>query len=251
MPHPRFRLITFDLDDTVWPCEPVIRAAEEAVLDWLGARAPRLTDRHDRLSLREHRGRLMIERPELAHDLGLIRRLSIATLLTELEYPAELADRLAAEALTVFMAQRNRIAPFADAEPVLRRLAADYLLVSITNGNADPELTPLSGVFHHHVTAARAGAAKPDPTVFSLALALAGCAPGECLHLGDEPYLDVEGARRLGIEAIWVNRSGRIWPTDLEPPTLTITDLHQLADWLDGRPPASTPAEPSGDPDGV
>jgi len=135
---------------------------------------------------------------------------------------------------------------------IVRRLAADYLLVSITNGNADPELTPLSGVFHHHVTAARAGAAKPDPTVFSLALALAGCAPGECLHLGDEPYLDVEGARRLGIEAIWVNRSGRIWPTDLEPPTLTITDLHQLADWLDGRPPASTtPAEPSGDPDGV
>jgi len=77
------------------------------------ARATRLTDRHDRLSLREHRGRLMAERPELAHDLGLIRRLSIATLLTELDYPAELADRLAAEALAVFMAQRNRIAPFA------------------------------------------------------------------------------------------------------------------------------------------
>ena len=242
MPHPRFRLITLDLDDTVWPCEPVIRAAEEAMHDWLAGRAPRLTEVHDRLSLRGHRLALMAERPDIAHDLGLIRRLSLATVLTGLGYPPDQADGLAAQALAVFMAQRNRIEPYADSGPVLRRLAADYQLISITNGNADPELTPLSGIFHHHITAARAGAAKPDAAVFGLALELAGCAPGECLHLGDEPYLDVEAARRLGIEAVWVNRSGRTWPDDLEPPTLTITDLHQLADWLaDGSVPADHP----------
>ena len=67
MPHPRFRLITLDLDDTVWPCEPVIRAAELAMLDWLAGRAPRLTQAHDRVSLREHRcathGRAPGDRP--------------------------------------------------------------------------------------------------------------------------------------------------------------------------------------------
>ena len=233
MPQPRFRLITLDLDDTVWPCEPVIRAAEEAVLDWLAERAPRLTAAHDRQSLREHRCRLMLERPEIAYDLGLARRLSLESLLMELGYRPDLAQLWGAQALAVFMAHRNRIEPFPDAAPVLRRLAADYQLVSITNGNADPELTPLAGLFHHHITAARAGAAKPDPVVFDLALRLTGAGPGECLHVGDEPYLDVEAARRLGIEAIWINRLGRTWPDDLAPPRLTITDLHQLAAWLD------------------
>lgn len=251
MPHPRFRLITLDLDDTVWPCEPVIGAAEVAMHDWLAERAPRLTTRYDRDSLRTHRLALMARRPEIAFDLCLIRRLSIATLLTELEYPADQANQLAEGALALFMDHRNRIEPFADSGPVLRRLAADYRLVSITNGNADPELTPLNGVFHHHVTAVRAGAAKPDPAVFALALELAGCTPDQCLHLGDEPYLDVEAARRLGIEAVWVNRSGRVWPDDLAPPTLTVTDLHQLADWLDDRPAARVPAEQPGEPDGV
>jgi putative hydrolase of the HAD superfamily len=251
MPHPRFRLITLDLDDTVWPCEPVIGAAEQAMCDWLAQHAPRLTQIHDQHSLRAHRLALMARRPQIAHALSVVRQVSLATLLRELDYPPDLAERLAGEALAVFMAQRNRIEPFADAGPVLRRLAADYRLVSVTNGNADPELTPLAGVFHHHVTAARAGAAKPDPAVFQLALELAGCTPEECLHLGDEPYLDVEGARRLGIEAIWVNRAARVWPADLEPPTLTITDLHQLADWLDGRPVAPLSAHQSGVSDGV
>jgi putative hydrolase of the HAD superfamily len=251
MPHPRFRLITLDLDDTVWPCEPVIGAAEAAMHDWLAEHAPRLTTLHDRHSLRQHRLALMAGRPEIAHALSLVRQLSLATLLSELDYPPDLADRLAEEALAVFMEHRNRVEPFADAGPVLRRLAADYQLVSVTNGNADPELTPLNGVFHHHVTAARAGAAKPDPAVFALALELAGCTPDQCLHLGDEPYLDVDGARRLGIESVWVNRTGRAWPTDLAPPSLTVTDLHQVADWLDGRPMVGRLAEQSGVTHGV
>jgi FMN hydrolase / 5-amino-6-(5-phospho-D-ribitylamino)uracil phosphatase len=239
MPQPpaqhRFRLITLDLDDTLWPCEPVIRAAELAMLDWLGARTPRIAAIHDPLSLRAHRVQLMAERPEIAHDLGKVRRLSLAMLLQELDYPPELAEELARDALEVFMAHRNRLEPFEDVEPVLRRLASRFSLVSITNGNADPELTPLRGIFNHHVTAARAGAAKPDPTVFELALELAGCTTGECLHIGDEPYLDVEAARALGIEAVWVNRHGRPWPVELEPPVLEVTDFHQLADWLDSQ----------------
>jgi putative hydrolase of the HAD superfamily len=251
MPHPRFRLITLDLDDTLWPCEPVIRAAELAVLDWLAARAPRLTQTHDCHSLRAHRSRLIAARPDIAHDLGQIRRLSLATLLMELGYAADLAEQLATEALAVFMDHRNRIEPFPDAGPVLRRLASDFHLVSITNGNADPELTPLSGLFHHHITAARAGAAKPDPAVFELALRLTGCDPSQCLHVGDEPYLDVEAARRLGIASVWVNRSGRAWPDDLEPPALTITDLHQLADWLDDWSAGAPPEARSGGSNGV
>jgi FMN hydrolase / 5-amino-6-(5-phospho-D-ribitylamino)uracil phosphatase len=235
MPQRRLRLITLDLDDTLWPCEPVIRAAELALLDWLGERAPRLAALHDPQSLRAHRVKLIAERPEIAHDLGQVRRLSLALLLRDLDYPPDRAEQLAEQGLAVFMAHRNRLTPFDDVEPALRRLAERFCLVSLTNGNADPEQTSLRGIFHHHVTAARAGAAKPDRAVFELALDLAGCGAGECLHIGDDPYLDVEAARALGIAAVWVDRSGRPWPAELAPPPLAIADLNELVDWLDGR----------------
>ncbi|MGE5155694.1 MAG: HAD family hydrolase [Bdellovibrio bacteriovorus] len=242
-------MVTLDLDDTVWPCAPVIQAAELALLDWLGTRAPRFLETHDPASLREHRRRLMRERPEIAHDVTELRRVSLGELLAQQGLAQERAQALAEEALAVFLDHRNRIEPYADAAPALRRLAARFHLVSITNGNADPELTPLRGVFRHRVNAAEAGASKPDPAVFERALSLARCAPAECLHVGDEPYLDVEAARRLGIATVWVNRQGRPWPGELAPPLRTVTNLHQLADWLESMPPRAAIGD--GDRDGV
>ncbi|WP_456376995.1 hypothetical protein [Thiolapillus sp.] len=48
------RLITFDLDDALWPTKPVIMAAEQRVYDWLGQNAPGITDS---LSIHAMRGR--------------------------------------------------------------------------------------------------------------------------------------------------------------------------------------------------
>jgi putative hydrolase of the HAD superfamily len=175
----------------------------------------------------------MRERPEIAHDVTEVRRRSLALLLAEQGLGEEHAQALAAEALEVFLERRNRIEPYADSAPALWRLAARFHLVSITNGNSDPELTPLRGVFRHRVNAADTGASKPDPAVFERALTLAGCTPAQCLHVGDEPYLDVQAARRLGIAAVWVNRHGHVWPQGLSEPLFTVTDLHQLADWLE------------------
>ena len=73
---PQLRLITLDLDDTVWPCAPVIQAAELALLEWLGTQAPRLLALHDQDSLHEHRRRLMRERPEIAHDVTDLHQLA-------------------------------------------------------------------------------------------------------------------------------------------------------------------------------
>jgi HAD superfamily hydrolase (TIGR01549 family) len=53
-----------------------------------------------------------------------------------------------------------------------------------------------------------AGAEKPDPAVFSFALRRAHCAPSEAIHVGDSIEADVEGARRSGIAAVWINRDG-------------------------------------------
>jgi putative hydrolase of the HAD superfamily len=48
------------------------------------------------------------------------------------------------------------------------------------------------------ITSAEAGAAKPNPSVFRLALERLGVEPGRALHVGDEPP-DEEGARAAGM----------------------------------------------------
>jgi putative hydrolase of the HAD superfamily len=55
-----------------------------------------------------------------------------------------------------------------------------------------------AGSFDTVVTSARAGAAKPDPAIFELALEELGVRPERALHVGDEP-LDEEGARVAGL----------------------------------------------------
>jgi len=56
----------------------------------------------------------------------------------------------------------------------------------------------LDDLFSTVVTSAEAGAAKPDPTIFRLALERIGVAPGRALHVGDEDA-DRDGARAAGM----------------------------------------------------
>jgi putative hydrolase of the HAD superfamily len=98
----------------------------------------------------------------------------------------------------------------------------------VTNGNSEVARTPLRGLFHRSLTAAEVGAAKPDPAMFAAALDWAGVEPVRALHLGDHPYLDVQAARDIGMQAVWVNRDGASWPSDLDPPSAEVTDLGAL-----------------------
>jgi FMN phosphatase YigB (HAD superfamily) len=52
------------------------------------------------------------------------------------------------------------------------------------------------------------GAPKPDPRVFERALAIAGAAPDEAVHVGDKVDNDVDGARAAGVRAVLVQRQG-------------------------------------------
>lgn len=74
-----------------------------------------------------------------------------------------------------------------------------------------------------------AGAEKPNPEVFRLALRRAGCMAADAVHVGDSIEADVEGARRAGIAPIWLNRR-RI---DRSPACPVIQSLDELIPLLD------------------
>jgi putative hydrolase of the HAD superfamily len=53
------------------------------------------------------------------------------------------------------------------------------------------------------------GIRKPDPEIFRLTLGQMGVAPEDAVHVGDDPILDVEGARDAGMAVIQVTADGR------------------------------------------
>ena len=69
----RIKLLTFDLDDTLWPCQPTIMAAEQKLYEWMQQRVPQITQRHDSEALFHKRRDFMRQRPDLLHDMSKLR----------------------------------------------------------------------------------------------------------------------------------------------------------------------------------
>ena len=67
------RIITLDLDDTLWEIHPVIRRAEQRLYEWLGENFPRITEMYTPTDLREVRSQIVIEFADRAADLTIPR----------------------------------------------------------------------------------------------------------------------------------------------------------------------------------
>jgi len=217
-------VLSFDLDDTLWPVAPVIAGAENALLSWLRESYPRTVHGHDIESLRELRAQVAQRFPEHGHDLTFLRHRALKDLFAAAGHAESLAD----EALEVFFEARNRVEFYDDVRPSLIRLHSRYRLFALSNGNADLERCGIANFFAGHVTARAAGAAKPDRRIFAHLVQLAGVAPKQVLHIGDDPVADAVGAMQAGLQAVWLNRNAREWPHDAPRPPRTVSTLAEI-----------------------
>jgi putative hydrolase of the HAD superfamily len=162
--------------------------------------------------------------PERGHDLTFLRH----RLLKDLFAAAGHAESLADDALEVFFNARNRVEFYDDVRPSLIRLHARYRLFALSNGNADLKRCGLADLFAGHITASAAGAAKPDARIFAQLAAAAGVEAHQVLHIGDDPLADVVGATQAGMQAVWLNRDAREWPSQFAAPARTISTLAEI-----------------------
>ncbi|MEZ5498365.1 MAG: HAD family hydrolase [Steroidobacteraceae bacterium] len=222
------RAICFDLDNTFWDAWPVLERAEQCLQDWLLANMPRLAARYPLAAQRDQRLQLARANPRHAHDVTWLRSESLRRLAVECGYGADLA----AAAFAVFLAERQRVEIYTDVHLALPRLHGRMRLATLTNGNADLEAIGLAGYFEQVLTARDVGAAKPDAEAFLAAANRLGIEPARIAYVGDEPMVDVVGARAAGMRAVWINRLDKRWPEELVPPDLQVRDLDELADLL-------------------
>ena len=78
------------------------------------------------------------------------------------------------------------------------------------------------------ITSESAQTYKPGPRIFEAALESLGVRPADVIHVGDSLVADVQGASRLGMRTVWVNRAGlHRGPGDPTPDAET-HDLREL-----------------------
>lgn len=204
---PSIKLLTFDLDDTLWPCRPTIIAAETSLYQWIQAHVPEITRQYDMEALRLKRLEFLEQRPDLAHDMSKLRIHSLKALAEEMD----LDDDWINTAFEVFYEARQKISLYDDVAPALDILQQQYRLAAVTNGNANIEKTGVDRWFEFSVSAAEVGQLKPHPEFFELVLSRAGVTTTEVLHIGDDQHRDIYAASQAGVRSVWVNRSDQQW----------------------------------------
>ena len=220
------RAIAFDLDDTLWDIEPVMARAERRLLDWLREHYPRVPERFTTEDMRAERARIAKEEPQLAHDFAYLRKTCMRRHFNTCGY----AEEGAALATEIFYAARNTIDLFGDVLPALTALRRNYVLGTLSNGNADLAKIGLAHYFSVSLNACQVGVPKPHPDSFGQLIAGLEVSPHEVLYVGDDPTIDVQGARSAGMRTVWMNRKRTTWPNELVAADFIVRDCGELVD---------------------
>jgi putative hydrolase of the HAD superfamily len=104
--------------------------------------------------------------------------------------------------------QKSFLMPFA--LDILQYLKPRYTLYVITNGFPDIQLIKLNcskidTYFQAVITSASTGFKKPHPEIFDYAISKAQCEAKQCIMIGDDLEVDINGAKNVGIDAIFYN----------------------------------------------
>ncbi len=212
--------ITFDLDDTLWPIEPTIRRAEQALHDWLCVNCPDLTVAQNEMA--QLRQDVINRNPHLAHDFSALRKAALRDVLLPAGYGEPEVDA----GFDVFFAARHEVSLFADALEALERLSGRFRLAAISNGNAQLDRVGLASYFEFAVHSRAIGQRKPHPAIFQAASQRLELEPAQILHVGDHPEEDIDGALAAGMHAVWLDRSDDATPHPRA--TATVNSLQQL-----------------------
>lgn len=202
------KVLSFDLDDTLYDNVPVIAAAEAWLLQALTDHSPESTWLTAE-GLANIKRQILAVEPELSHDVSALRLRILTQGLRQQDLTATAASNLAKEFYQGFLTERGKIQVPEISHQVLTELGQRYQLAVITNGNLPIQDTALAPYFSRVLRAGIDGRMKPAADMFDALAAQAGVKHSEILHIGDHINTDVLGALHAGCQAIWLNDQGR------------------------------------------
>lgn len=222
------KLVTFDLDDTLWNNCLVIQRSEKVLREWLIANILDLN--LEEISFNEIKKKVLTKSPSLQHRMGILRYQILLEMFRYLGYKNP--EYLANKAFEVFTRERNKVVLFSESIPTLEALSEKYSLAVITNGNANLRIIGIEKYFSFILTSETLGIAKPDPNIFYEALSIAKVAPNSAVHIGDNPINDIIGAASVGMKSIWFNPQLFSWNYTNCKPYAEVSSLDMIPSLL-------------------
>jgi len=222
------KLLTFDLDNTLWPVDKVIDRAIELKFQWLNEHYPVITEKITPQRFLELRDEIIKNNPAIIADLTLLRTLTTEHAALEAGIQSYEAKTLAKKAFDVFFEERNKVQLFPNAQAMLEKLSRNYHLIALTNGNADLKIIGLDHYFQAHFKPIDTGKPKPAPDMFHLALKKLNLKPEQSIHIGDDFICDIQAAKQLGIKSVWANILQVEHPECAQVADATVTCLSEL-----------------------
>ena len=229
----KYRHLFFDLDRTLWDFEKSAVEAFEKIF-----KNRRLAERgiqdmkafHKKYSAHNRRLWDLYREGMLEKDVLRWKRFY----LTLLDYGID--DKMLAETMgNDYLELSPRLVNlFPHALETLACLSPKYHLHLITNGFQEVQEIKIktSGMgcyFEKLITSEEAGVKKPDPRIFYYALEKTGAAADESLMIGDDYAVDIEGARRAGLDQVFFDPEN---VSNENHCTYKIGDLAELCNFL-------------------
>jgi putative hydrolase of the HAD superfamily len=219
-------IISFDLDDTLFDNGPVILHAFQALFDHLCEYYPGFSDHFTPQTFIEFAHETRQAHPDIV-DFNVLRHIHINRALVRAGFDEQNTET----AYAVFLDARQQVRLFPESVPVLEQLNKKYTLISISNGNANPEHIGLGNYFSASFNPTSIGYAKPDPAMYSKVCEQLGIEPWQILHIGDCLDNDYQAALNAGCRAIWFNAKGR--DLDNHPQVRHLSELPAVIESLE------------------
>ena len=213
----KIRMITFDLDDTLWDNVPTITKAEIETRKWIENKVGKIDwgDLNDFLNLREE---LIKEDESIKWDISKLRKEIFKRKLAHIT-PEKYRNKLVEDAFAVFISRRHEVKLFDGVETALKQLSKNFLLGVLTNGNADIFRFNIGKYFSFSVSSLEAKNSKPNRAHFDKAIEIMeNIKFDEILHIGDHQVNDILAAYNLGIESLWFNNNESTWDQNFPKP---------------------------------
>ena len=195
------RVLTLDLDDTLYDNGPVIDYAE----DYIKTRSGVEYLDGNRLSNEVYssvRQEMLSVCPELEYDVSMLRYFIFKELLLRAGKSSDDSGAIAEDLMHDFIKVRSRINVPRETLDVLYRLKQRYPLIGLTNGNSSPKLARYEDCFDEVILAAVNMPSKPNPAMFLYAAMYVGVDISEVCHIGDNENTDVLGAIKAGAMSV-------------------------------------------------
>ena len=221
----RYRAILFDVDDTLLDFQTGNHNAVNRLMDELDYRDSHRYEQYEAINLKCWE--------ELEAGLLTQNQLKVARFVRFFDrYPVVGDPKWAAERFVELLGQQSILLP--NALEVVEQIAARLPVAVVTNGitaiqRSRMALSPLKDYLTEMVISEAVGISKPRPGIFKIALDRLGVKPRDALMVGDGVNSDIRGANNAGIDACWLNPTGRALPEGVHA-EYQISDIRQCVE---------------------